>query len=224
MRLFLDTANLDEVQQASEFGVITGITTNPSLAAKEGIGNQESYKAAILEIARIVLGPISVEVTARGVDAMVDQARDIATWHEQVVVKLPSTKDGFKAMAVVARDGIPINQTLCFSVNQAILGAQIGVTYVSPFVGRLDDEGYDGMKLVKDIVGIFKNFQIATNVLAASIRYPLHCVLAAQAGAQMATIPFKVLQQMTYHSLTEIGDAVFTKDWERAAASRPVTV
>ena len=219
MRLFLDTANLDEVRQASEFGVITGITTNPSLAAKEGIGDQKSYKASILEIAQIVAGPISVEVTARGVDAMVGQARDIATWHEQVVVKLPSTKDGFKAMAIVAQDGTPINQTLCFSVNQAILGAQIGVTYVSPFVGRLDDEGFDGMKLVKDIVEIFKNFEIQTNVLAASIRHPLHCVRAAQAGAQMATIPFKVLQQMTHHSLTEIGDSVFNKDWERAAAA-----
>ena len=131
----------------------------------------------------------------------------------------PSTKDGFKAMAIVAKDGTPINQTLCFSVNQAILGAQIGVTYVSPFVGRLDDEGFDGMKLVKDIVEIFKNFEIQTNVLAASIRHPLHCVRAAQAGAQMATIPFKVLQQMTHHSLTEIGDSVFNKDWERAASA-----
>ena len=135
MRLFLDTANLDEVRQGAELGVVSGVTTNPSLAAREGIGDRDTYRSVVLEIARIIHGPISVEVTARSVDGMVEQALDIATWHPNVVVKLPSTRDGFRAMAPVAREGIPINQTLCFSVNQALLGAQAGVAYVSPFVG-----------------------------------------------------------------------------------------
>ena len=218
MRLFLDTANLDEVRQGAELGVVSGVTTNPSLAAREGIGDRDSYQSAVLEIARIIHGPISVEVTARGVDAMVEQARDIATWHPNVVVKLPSTPDGFRAMAPVAREGIPINQTLCFSVNQALLGAQAGVTYVSPFVGRLDDAGHRGMDVVADIVAIFRHYQLPTQVLAASIRHPLHCVEAAKAGAHIATMPFKVLTQMLNHPLTDAGDATFTRDWERAAA------
>lgn len=218
MRLFLDTANLDEVRQGAELGVVSGVTTNPSLAAREGIGDRDSYKSAVLEIARIIHGPISVEVTARGVDAMVEQARDIATWHPNVVVKLPSTPDGFRAMAPVAREGIPINQTLCFSVNQALLGAQAGVAYVSPFVGRLDDAGHRGMDVVADIVAIFRHYALPTQVLAASIRHPLHCVEAAKAGAHIATMPFKVLMQMQDHPLTAAGDAAFTRDWERVAA------
>ena len=217
MHLFLDTANLDEVRQGADLGVISGVTTNPSLAAKEGIGDLENYKTSILEITRLIDGPISVEVTAEEAAAMIDQARDITTWHPNVVVKLPSTMEGFKAMAVIARDGIGINQTLCFSVNQALLGAQIGVMYVSPFVGRLDDEGHDGMQLVADLVDIFHRYSIPTQVLAASIRHPLHCVQAAKAGAHAATMPFRVLTQMTHHPLTDAGSTIFTRDWQKAA-------
>lgn len=219
MRLFLDTANLDEVRQGAELGVVSGVTTNPSLAAREGIGDRDSYRSVVLEIARIIHGPISVEVTARSVDGMVEQALDIATWHANVVVKLPSTRDGFRAMAQVAREGIPINQTLCFSVNQALLGAQAGVTYVSPFVGRLDDAGHRGIDVVADIVDVFRQHHLPTQVLAASIRHPLHCVEAAQAGAHIATMPYKVLTQMMDHPLTAAGDATFTRDWERAGAA-----
>ncbi len=219
MRLFLDTANLDEVRQGAELGVVSGVTTNPSLVAREGIGDRDSYRSVVLEIARIIHGPISVEVTARSVEGMVEQALDIATWHPNVVVKLPSTRDGFRAMAQVAREGISINQTLCFSVNQALLGAQAGVTYVSPFVGRLDDAGHRGMDVVADIVDVFSLHDLPTQVLAASIRHPLHCVEAAKAGAHIATMPFKVLTQMMDHPLTAAGDATFTRDWERAGAA-----
>ena len=213
MRLFLDTANLDEIRQAARLGVISGITTNPSLVAKERIGDLEGYQSAVLEIAEIIDGPISVEVTALDADGMVEQARGIAKWHQNVVVKLPSTTDAFQAMNVIAREGIPINQTLCFSVNQALLGAQLGTAYVSPFVGRLDDEGSNGMAVVGDIVSIFHRYGITTNVMAASIRHPMHCIEAAKAGAQVATIPFKVLMQMTHHPLTDAGVARFTEDW-----------
>ena len=218
MRLFLDTANEEEVKQGASLGVISGVTTNPSLAAKEGIGDLLSYKASILRIAQIIDGPISVEVTAQDTQGMIEQGKDIAVWHDNVVVKLPSTIEGFKAMAVLARENIPINQTLCFSVNQALLGSQIGVKYVSPFIGRLDDEGHDGIELVADLVDVFDKYNLPTQVLAASIRHPLHCVRAAQVGAHVATMPIRVLMQMTHHPLTDTGNATFTRDWGKAAA------
>ena len=220
MEFFLDTANLDEVRRAAQFGFIQGVTTNPSLAAKESIGDLESYQAAVLEIAQVIDGPISVEVTALDAEGMVEQAAQIVTWHPNVVVKLPSTTEGFQAMHAVAQTGAPINQTLCFSVNQALLGARAGATYVSPFVGRLDDAGQDGMAVVADIVSIFRSYGIATKVLAASIRHPLHCVAAARAGADIATLPFNVLMQMTQHPLTDVGMARFTKDWQAASKAR----
>ena len=220
MRLFLDTANIDEIEQGVRLGVISGVTTNPSLAAKEGIGDLGSYKNAILQIAEILPenSPISVEVTAQDSQEMIRQSREIATWHSSVIVKLPSTIDGFHAIAVITREGIPVNQTLCFSVNQALLGAQLGVTYVSPFVGRLDDEGHQGMDLVADLVSTFRNYPIETQVLAASIRHPLHCVQAAKVGAHIASIPFKVLMQMTHHPLTDAGNAIFNRDWDKVSA------
>ena len=220
MRLFLDTANIDEIEQGVRLGGISGVTTNPSLAAKEGIGDLGSYKNAILQIAEILPenSPISVEVTAQDSQEMIRQSREIATWHSSVIVKLPSTIDGFHAIAVITREGIPVNQTLCFSVNQAILGAQSGVTYVSPFVGRLDDEGHQGMDLVADLVSTFRNYPIETQVLAASIRHPLHCVQAAKAGAHIASVPFKVLMQMTHHPLTDAGNAIFNRDWDKVSA------
>ena len=220
MRLFLDTANIDEIEQGVRLGVISGVTTNPSLAAKEGIGDLGSYKNAILQIAEILPenSPISVEVTAQDSQEMIRQSREIATWHSSVIVKLPSTIDGFHAIAVITREGIPVNQTLCFSVNQALLGAQLGVTYVSPFVGRLDDEGHQGMDLVADLVSTFRNYPIETQVLSASVRHPLHCVQAAKVGAHIASIPFKVLMQMTHHPLTDAGNAIFNRDWDKVSA------
>ena len=215
MRLFLDTANVDEIRQAAKLGAISGVTTNPSLASNEGIGTLDGYRDAVLEIADIVDGPISVEVVSVETETMLEEGWGISQWHPNVVVKMPSTRPGFEAMAQLSAEGIKINQTLCFSVNQALIGAQAGATYVSPFVGRLDDAGQDGMSVVRDIVAVFREHDISTEVLAASIRSPLHCVTAAQAGAHIATIPFKVLTQMMNHPLTDIGLARFTQDWER---------
>ena len=216
MELFLDTANLDEIRQAIRMGVISGVTTNPSLAAKEGIGQLQAYKRTVQEIARLVDGPISAEVVSTDYEGMVLEGRDIATWAPNVVAKIPSTKVGFEAIATLSKEGVKINQTLCFSLNQALLGARAGSSFVSPFVGRLDDEGHDGMLLVADIVEVFKKYGIRTKVLAASLRHPLHCVAAAKAGADIATIPFKVLLQMAHHPLTDVGVARFSEDWKRA--------
>ncbi len=216
MEIFLDTANLDEIHQALRLGVISGVTTNPSLAAKEGIGDLADYREAIQEIARLVDGPISAEVLAADYEGMVVEARGIAAWAPNVVAKIPSTLEGFEAMSTLSQEGIRINQTLCFSVNQAILGARAGATFVSPFVGRLDDAGHDGMQVVADIVEIFNRYQISTKVLAASIRHPLHCVAAAKAGAHVVTIPLKVLRQMADHPLTDVGMVRFSEDWKRS--------
>ena len=216
MELFLDTAKLGEIRQAVRMGVISGVTTNPSLAAKEGIGQLSVYRQQVQEISRMVNGPISAEVVSTDYEGMLLEAREIATWAPNVVAKIPSTMTGFEAIATLSREGIKINQTLCFSVNQAILGARAGSSFVSPFVGRLDDEGHDGMQVVADIVEIFQRHGIATKVLAASIRHPMHCVVAAKAGAHIATVPFKVLTQMAHHPLTDLGVARFSEDWMKA--------
>lgn len=219
MRIFLDTANVDEIRQAARMGVVSGVTTNPSLAAKEGIGTAANYREAILQITDIIDGPISVEVVSLEAEAMTEEGWGISKWHPNVVVKLPSTIAGLEAMHSLSKDGVKINQTLCFSLNQAILGSQAGSSYVSPFIGRLDDKGHDGMDLIRDIVEVFKIHQIKTEVLAASIRSPLHCVMAAKAGAQIATIPYKILCGMMEHPLTDAGLDSFTKDWEYASKS-----
>ena len=216
MLIFLDTANLEEIDHAHRLGVLRGVTTNPSLAAKEGIDDSSNYRAVVQEIAGIVDGPVSAEVISTSVDGMVAEGRDIATWAPNVVVKIPSTLEGLEAISILSSEDIKINQTLCFSVNQALLGALAGSSFVSPFVGRLDDEGHDGMQLVRDIVEIFQDYDLSTQVLAASIRHPLHCVLAAQAGADIATIPYKVLLQMMHHPLTDVGVERFIQDWQRA--------
>jgi len=216
MQFFLDTASVEEISQASRLGVISGVTTNPSLAAKEGISDFSDYRAAVLEITSIVNGPISAEVLALDVYGMIEEGGEIATWHPNVVVKLPSTPAGFEAMFQLSQQGIKINQTLCFSLNQALIGARAGASFVSPFVGRLDDEGHDGMGLVEDIVKTFRYYNIDTKVLAASLRHPLHCMAAAKAGADIATVPFKVLMQMTHHPLTDVGVERFSSDWQRA--------
>ena len=217
MKLFLDTANIQEIRDGARLGVISGVTTNPSLASAEGIGNAESYKSAVREISEIVDGPISVEVISLDAQGMIDEGRDIAGWIPDPWVKIPSTANGFEAISVLSKEGIKINQTLCFSVNQAILGAQAGSTAVSPFIGRLDDIGLEGINLIKDIVEVYEQHQIETKVLAASIRHTLHCTLAAQAGAHIATIPYKILTQMIDHPLTTTGVARFQADWEKIA-------
>ena len=217
MKLFLDTANIQEIRDGARLGVISGVTTNPSLASAEGIGNAESYKSAVREISEVVDGPISVEVISLDAQGMIDEGRDIAGWIPDPWVKIPSTADGFEAISVLSKEGIKINQTLCFSVNQAILGAQAGSTAVSPFIGRLDDIGLEGIDLIKDIVEVYEQHQIETKVLAASIRHTLHCTLAAQAGAHIATIPYKILTQMIDHPLTTTGVTRFKADWEKIA-------
>lgn len=219
MKLFLDTANIDEIREGAELGIVSGITTNPSLAAKEGIGGRDGYRSAVQEIADIIDGPISVEVVSPDAEGMIAEGRDIAEWIPNPWVKIPSTAEGFKAISVLARNGIQINQTLCFSVNQAILGAQAGSTVVSPFVGRLDDIGQEGMDLVEDIVAIYRQYQIPTMVMAASIRHVLHCTQAAKAGADISTVPYGVLKQMVHHPLTDAGLARFLQDWEKAGGA-----
>ncbi len=219
MKLFLDTANIQEIRDGVRLGVISGVTTNPSLAASEGIGSRENYKVAVQEISDILDGPISVEVVSLDAEGMVAEGREIAEWIPNPWVKIPSTAAGFEAISTLAHDGIKINQTLCFSLNQALLGAQAGSTVVSPFVGRLDDIGQQGMDLVKEIVAVFKTQNIETEVLAASIRHTLHCTMAAQAGAHIATLPYRILLQMVQHPLTDSGVTRFLADWEKAGNS-----
>jgi len=217
MRIFLDTANIEEIKKGVRLGVVSGVTTNPSLVAKEGSAD---YKSVVQQICALLPeGDVSAEVTVEDAGGMLEQARDIAGWAPGVLVKIPATLDGLEVISALSREHIRVNMTLCFSVNQALLGALAGATYVSPFVGRLDDISQDGMALVKDIVGVFKNYNIQTRVLAASIRHPLHCVAAAQAGAYAATVPFKVLQQMMAHPLTDNGIARFMADWQSVQKS-----
>ena len=216
MRIFLDTANIDQIRQAAKLGIISGITTNPSLVSREATTDysKRKYEADVKEICSIIPGPVSAEVLVEGAQAMIEQARLISTWAPNVVIKIPATAAGVEATSILARDSIKVNLTLCFSLNQALLGALAGATYVSPFVGRLDDIGHDGMQLVKDIVDVFKNYQLPTEVIAASIRHPQHCVAAAKAGAHIATVPYDVLMQMFRHPLTDIGVTRFLADWQ----------
>ncbi len=215
MKFFLDTANINEIREAAALGVLDGITTNPSLIAKEG----KPFKQAILEICGIVDGPVSVEVVSTDAGGMCKEAHEFAPWHKNVVVKLPTTREGLKACKCLSQEGIPINMTLCFSPNQALLVAKAGAAYVSPFVGRLDDISHVGMDLVRQIIQIYKNYNFKTQVLAASLRHPLHVVEAAMAGAHVATMPFKVLELMFKHPLTDRGLEQFLKDWEKAKKS-----
>jgi len=212
VRIFLDTANIDQIKQGVKLGVVSGVTTNPTLVSKEGMAD---YEAVVKEICSIVPGPVSAEVVVEEVEAMIKQAREIAAWAPNVVIKIPATAAGLEVISVLSKEDIRINMTLCFSLNQALLGALAGATYVSPFVGRLDDIGHDGMELVRDIVDVFEYYQLTTEVIAASIRHPEHCVAAAKAGAHIATVPYKVLTQMTQHPLTEIGVTRFLNDWQR---------
>jgi len=215
MKFFIDTANLDEIREAKELGMIDGVTTNPTLVAKEGCKNRDDFKKLIYEICEVVQGPVSAEVVSTDVDGMVKEARELAAIHEHVVVKLPMITDGLKATRQLAEAGIKINVTLVFSPLQALLAAKAGATYVSPFVGRLDDISQTGMELVAQILEIYQNYIFETEVLVASIRNPLHVLEAAQMGADVATIPFKVISQLAKHPLTDIGMKQFLDDWKK---------
>jgi len=214
VRLFLDTANIEEIRKAAKLGVICGVTTNPSLMAKE---NSSDLKGVIREIVSLVDGPISAEVTSLDAEGMIKQAQEIATWSPNVVVKIPICPEGLEATSVVAPMGIKTNLTLCFSFNQALLAARAGATYVSPFVGRLDDIGHDGMELIRDIAAVFEYYDLPTQIISASIRHPLHCLESAKAGAHIATVPYKVLMQMIAHPLTDKGISAFDADWKKVS-------
>ncbi|MFC2069857.1 fructose-6-phosphate aldolase [Chloroflexota bacterium] len=215
MRIFLDTAEIDIIKQAARMGIITGVTTNPTLIYQAGATD---YEATIKEICSIIPGPISTEVVVEGVEPMIQQAREMAAWAPNVVIKIPSTAEGLEVTSALAKENIKVNLTLCFSANQALLGALAGAAYVSPFVGRLDDIGQDGIQLVQDIIDIYDNYpHINTEVIAASIRHPMHCIAAAQVGAHIATVPYNVLMQMIKHPLTDIGVSRFLSDWQQVS-------
>jgi transaldolase len=210
MKLFIDTANIDEIKEINEWGVICGVTTNPSLIAKEG----RDFKQVIEEIANIVDGPISAEVISLEKEGMIEEARKLAKLSPNIVIKIPMTKEGLKAVKVLSEEGIRTNVTLIFSPNQALLAAKAGANYVSPFIGRLDDIGNEGICIIEDIVQIFNIHGIETEIIGASIRHPIHVIQAAKAGAHIATIPYKVFVQMLAHPLTDSGIEKFLKDWE----------
>lgn len=212
MKIFLDTANLAEIEEAVSWGVIDGVTTNPTLVAREG----RDFKQLVAAICRIVQGPVSAEVIATEAVAMVKEARELAEIAPQVVVKVPMIPEGLKAVVELRKTGIKTNVTLVFSFTQALLAAQAGAAYISPFLGRLDDIAHDGVGLVADICGIFKNYGLESKVIAASIRHPLHIVEVARAGADVATVPFTVLRQMFRHPLTDLGVERFLADWKKA--------
>lgn len=212
MKLFLDTANLRDIEQAMAWGVIDGVTTNPTLVAKEG----KDFKQLLAEICKIVPGPVSAEVIATKAADMVREAQGLAAIGEQVVIKVPMTPDGLQAVGLLGKQGIRCNVTLVFSFNQALLAAKAGAAFISPFLGRLDDLGAYGVGLVEEICGIFRNYPLQSEIIAASIRHPLHVTEVARAGAHIATVPFSVLRQMFQHPLTDLGIERFLADWANA--------
>lgn len=216
MKFFIDSGNLADIESLLPLGIVDGVTTNPSLMAKEA----GDPRAIIKNICRAVRGPVSAEVVATAADAMIAEGRDLASIDEHVVVKIPFTREGVKAIKVLAGDGIPVNTTLIFSPTQALIAAKVGAAYVSPFVGRLDDVATDGMALIEQIVEIFNQYEFGTEVLVASVRHPMHIVQAARMGADICTCPTKVLDQCFNHPLTDIGLAKFLADWEQARARR----
>ena len=212
MKIFIDSAVVAEIEEAEAWGIIDGVTTNPSLIAKSG----REFKEVINEITEIVDGPISAETVALDSETMLKDAREFAQWHPNIVVKIPLTADGLKAVKVLANEGIKTNVTLCFSAAQGLLAAKAGATYISPFMGRLDDISHSGLTLIEELVELYEIHDYETQVLAASIRSPRHVVDAALAGAHVATIPFKVLSQLVKHPLTDRGLEQFLADWEAA--------
>ncbi|MDH3618200.1 MAG: fructose-6-phosphate aldolase [Nitrosopumilus sp.] len=217
MKIFLDTANLESIRKFNDMGLLDGITTNPSLMSKEG-GNP---KDAMAEITKIIKGDVSLEVLSTEYSGMLDEGRNLRNYGDNVVVKVPMTPDGLKACKALTAEGIPVNVTLIFSSNQAVLAAKAGAKYVSPFIGRLDDIGQDGMQLIKEIKTIFSNYNFGTQILVASIRHPLHVVDAAKIGADVVTLPPGVLEKMLKHPLTDIGLKNFLADWEKLKSENP---
>lgn len=218
MKIFLDTADVEEIRQGVAMGVVDGVTTNPSLAAKAG----RNFKDVVLEIVEICPGPVSAETVALKADEIVNEGRLLAQWAPNIIVKVPLLAEGLKAVKQLTSEGIKTNVTLVFSVNQALLAAKAGATFVSPFLGRLDDIGQDGMQMVRETVEVYRNYGFATEVLAASIRHPLHVTQAALAGADIATMPFKVLGMLVNHPLTDKGLESFLADWEKVPDAKTV--
>jgi transaldolase len=211
MKFFIDTANIDEIRKANALGMVDGVTTNPSLVSKEG----REFKPLIKEICEIVDGPVSAEVISMDADAMVSEARELAGIADNIVIKIPLIEEGLKAVKILAREEIRTNVTLCFSATQALMAAKAGAAFVSPFVGRLDDISHRGMELVEQIITVYDNYGFETEVIVASIRNPTHVLDAALMGADIATIPFKVIQQLIKHPLTDIGLDKFLADWKK---------
>ena len=210
MDLFIDTANIDEIKEINKWGILSGVTTNPTLAAREG----REFHSLIKEIASIVDGPISAEAVCAECEGLIEEARELASLAENIVIKIPCTAEGLAATAKLAEEGIDVNMTLVFSANQALLAAHAGAAFVSPFIGRIDDAGNDGMAVIEEIMTIFENYDIQTEVICASVRHAQHVVEAAMLGCDIATVPYSVFQKMVKHPLTDNGIASFMKDWE----------
>lgn len=213
MKFFLDTANLDDIKKYIQWGVVDGVTTNPTLVAKEGV----SLKKRTIEICEAVQGPTSAEVISTDFESILKEARELAAWHQHVVVKIPMIEQGLKAVSVLSKEGMKINVTLVFSPAQALLAAKAGATYVSPFVGRIDDIGMDGMETIAEIRQIFDNYDLKTQILFASVRHPRHVVEAAKLGCDVATMPVEVLEKLIHHPLTDVGLKKFLEDWEKVS-------
>jgi transaldolase len=211
VKFFIDTANIEEIKTAKSWGILDGVTTNPSLVAKENC----DFKTVAKEIVSLVEGPVSLEAVNPDSEGMIKEARDLAKMGKNVVVKIPMTPEGVKAVKVLSQEGIKTNVTLVFSANQALIAAKAGATYVSPFIGRLDDQGWDGMQLIADILEVFDNYGLRTEVIAASVRDPIHVFDCARMGCHVATIPFGVLKKMFTHTLTDIGVQKFNEDWKK---------
>jgi len=218
MKIFLDTANLEQIKQAAGWGAIDGVTTNPSLVSREG----GDFETLIQQICSIIDGPISAEVISLDFNGMIKEARRLAKWHKNIVVKIPLTKDGLKAVKALSGEGIHCNVTLCFSALQALLAAKAGASYISPFVGRLDDISHSGMELVKQIKTIYNNYGFSTEIIVASIRNPLHILESALIGADIATVPFAVLEKIIKHPLTDIGIKRFIDDWKKSGREEEI--
>ncbi|MCD6081134.1 MAG: fructose-6-phosphate aldolase [Candidatus Omnitrophica bacterium 4484_49] len=214
MKFFLDTANLEEIRKAKEWGLLDGVTTNPTLVSKEDM----PFQGLVTEILRLVDGPVSLEVVSEHAQGMISEARELNKLGENVVIKIPLTPEGLKAVKILAQEGIKTNVTLCFSPTQALLAAKAGADYISPFIGRLDDISSYGMRLVEDIKDIYGNYGFETQIIVASIRHPMHVLEAALIGADIATMPFPVLEKLFHHPLTDIGIQRFLRDWEKVKA------
>lgn len=212
MKIFIDTANLDEIREINEWGILSGVTTNPSLIVKE---TDKDFEETIKEISQLVKGPISAEVTSEQAEGMVKEGEKLANINNNIVIKVPMTSEGLKAVNILSQKNIETNMTLVFSANQALLAARAGASYVSPFVGRMDDLGNDGMEIIKEISDIFNIHNIETEIISASIRTPMHVLQSALAGADIATIPYKILKTMVNHPMTDKGLRAFMKDWEK---------